>query len=163
VTPDTKRSRHRCPDLEPRVGEDQGAVLGSTSLVQGAGIDVSDVSLRLDLPVMVAATVVLVPIIWNGFVIRRWEGVVFVGFYAAYVTYLVLDANGSNAPSASVRSATMASALWVLSARDTSIAGVPAEQPRDHRRAAGCLHCSAKANRHGPNRDAARSRSSHVR
>ncbi|MFT5564958.1 MAG: cation:H+ antiporter, partial [Myxococcota bacterium] len=60
------------------------AVLGSTSLVQGAGIEVSDVSLRLDLPVMVAATVVLVPIIWNGFVIRRWEGVVFVGFYAAY-------------------------------------------------------------------------------
>ena len=29
--------------------------------------------------------------------IPRWEGFVLVGFYAAYVAYLVLDASASNA------------------------------------------------------------------
>ena len=76
------------------------SVLGVTSLVSGGGIEVSDASIRLDLPVMLAATVVLLPIIWNGFVITRWEGIILVGFYAAYVAYLVLDANGSDATSA---------------------------------------------------------------
>ena len=51
----------------------------------------SDVSLRLDFPVMLAATVVLVPIVWNGFEIKRWEGFVLIAFYAVYVVYLVLE------------------------------------------------------------------------
>ena len=73
------------------------SVLGLTSIVASDGIPVSDVSLRLDFPVMLAATVVLVPIVWNGFVIKRWEGFVLIAFYAAYVLYLVLDANDSSA------------------------------------------------------------------
>jgi cation:H+ antiporter len=73
------------------------SVLGLTSIVSSDGIPVSDVSLRLDFPVMLAATVVLVPIVWNGFQIKRWEGVVLIGFYAAYVAYLVLDASDSSA------------------------------------------------------------------
>jgi len=76
------------------------SVLGLTSIVSSDGIPVSDVSLRLDFPVMLAATVVLVPIVWNGFQITRWEGFVLVGFYAAYVAYLVLDAGDSSAASA---------------------------------------------------------------
>lgn len=73
------------------------SVLGLSSIVSGNGIPVSDVSLRLDLPVMLAATFVLVPIVWNGFRIERWEGFVLIAFYALYVTYLVLDANDSSA------------------------------------------------------------------
>jgi len=73
------------------------SVLGLTSMVSSDGVPVADVSLRLDLPVMMAATVVLVPIVWNGFEIRRWEGVVLIAFYAVYVTYLVLDASDSSA------------------------------------------------------------------
>jgi cation:H+ antiporter len=73
------------------------SVLGLSSIVSGKGIPVSDVSLRLDLPVMLAATIVLVPIIWNGFEIQRWEGFVLISFYALYVAYLVLDANNSSA------------------------------------------------------------------
>lgn len=73
------------------------SVLGLTSIVASDGIPVSDVSLRLDFPVMLAATIVLVPIVWNGFEIRRWEGVVLVSFYVAYVAYLVLDASDSSA------------------------------------------------------------------
>jgi cation:H+ antiporter len=73
------------------------SVLGLTSVVSSDGIPVADVSLRLDLPVMMAATVVLVPIVWNGFEIKRWEGCVLIAFYAVYVTYLVLEANDSSA------------------------------------------------------------------
>jgi len=68
------------------------SVLGLTSIVSSDGIPVSDSSLRLDFPVMLAATVVLVPIVWNGSRIRRWEGLVLMGFYAVYVVYLVSDA-----------------------------------------------------------------------
>ena len=73
------------------------SVLGLTSIVASDGIPVSDVSLRLDFPVMLAATIVLVPIVWNGFQIKRWEGFVLIAFYAAYVAYLVLDASDSSA------------------------------------------------------------------
>jgi cation:H+ antiporter len=73
------------------------SVLGLSAVVSSDGIPVSDVSLRLDLPVMLAATVVLVPIVWNGFEIRRWEGLVLIAFYAVYVLYLVLDASDSSA------------------------------------------------------------------
>jgi cation:H+ antiporter len=73
------------------------SVLGLTSIVASDGIPVSDVSLRLDFPVMLAATIVLVPIVWNGFEIKRWEGFVLIAFYAAYVAYLVLDASDSSA------------------------------------------------------------------
>ena len=38
------------------------SVLGVTSIVSRDGIEVSDVSIRLDLPVMLAATIVLLPI-----------------------------------------------------------------------------------------------------
>lgn len=68
-------------------------VLGATSAVSSDGIAVSDAALRLDLPVMLAATFVLLPILWTGFEIRRWEGIVMVLFYVAYVTFLVLDAS----------------------------------------------------------------------
>lgn len=73
------------------------SVLGLTSIVSSDGIPVSDVSLRLDFPVMLAATIVLVPIVWSGFEIKRWEGLVLVVFYAVYVVYLVLDASDSSA------------------------------------------------------------------
>jgi cation:H+ antiporter len=73
------------------------SVLGLTSIVASDGIPVSDVSLRLDFPVMLAATIVLVPIVWSGFQIKRWEGFVLIAFYATYVAYLVLDANDSSA------------------------------------------------------------------
>lgn len=72
-------------------------VLGATGIVSPDGVNVTDASLRLDLPVMLAATIVLVPIFWNGFEIRRWEGFVLVFFYIVYVVYLVLNANGSDA------------------------------------------------------------------
>lgn len=70
-------------------------VLGLTGVVSPDPVPVADSSLRVDFPVMLAATLVLVPIIWKGFEIRRGEGLVLMAFYGLYVTYLVLDANDS--------------------------------------------------------------------
>lgn len=70
--------------------------LGVTGLVSG-GVEVAPGLLRLDLPVMLAATLVLVPVFWSGFEIHRWEGVALLGAYAAYVSYLVLAVGGHEA------------------------------------------------------------------
>ena len=72
-------------------------VLGLTGIVSPDSIAVTDSSLQVDFPVMLAATIVLVPIIWRGFEIRRWEGLVLMAFYALYVTFLVLDSGDSDA------------------------------------------------------------------
>ena len=65
-------------------------VLGATGIVSSSGIPVTTASLRLDFPVMLAATIVLVPIVWRGFRIARWEGILLVAFYALYVLFLAL-------------------------------------------------------------------------
>ena len=88
-------------------------MLGLAGAVSSSGVNVTDASLRLDLPVMIAATIVLVPIFWNGFQIKRWEGFVLVAFYAVYVVYLVLDANDSDAADV-VRPAALIAAPLVL-------------------------------------------------
>ena len=74
------------------------AVLGASALVSDAGIEVSSQALRLDFPVMLAATVVLIPICWNGFHIRKWEGAVLTAFYAAYVAYLIFQSGDDGVP-----------------------------------------------------------------
>ncbi|MFP5322998.1 MAG: calcium/sodium antiporter [Acidimicrobiia bacterium] len=72
-------------------------VLGLTGIVSPDAIPVADSSLRIDFPVMLAATIVLLPIVWKGFRIDRWEGIVLVGFYVLYVVFLILDANDAEA------------------------------------------------------------------
>jgi len=67
-------------------------VLGASAVVAPDGVVVRDQALRLDLPVMLLSAVLLVPIVWNGFRITRWEGLVLMAAYVAYSAYLVLDA-----------------------------------------------------------------------
>ncbi len=74
------------------------SVLGASAAVSKSGIPVSDDALRLDLPVMLVATLVLLPICWNGFMIKRWEGLILAAFYVAYVAFLVFEAGDSSAP-----------------------------------------------------------------
>lgn len=74
------------------------AVLGASAAISSEGIAVNRELIRLDYPVMLAATLVLIPICWNGFAIRRWEGALLTAFYVAYVAYLVMDAGDSTAP-----------------------------------------------------------------
>jgi cation:H+ antiporter len=48
---------------------------------------------------MIGATIALLPICWNGFQIKRWEGFVLLSFYVLYVLYLLLDTNDHSATS----------------------------------------------------------------
>jgi len=54
-------------------------------------------ALNFDLWVMVAVALACLPIFMTGQVIARWEGAVFLGYYMAYVTYLVLAAQQHDA------------------------------------------------------------------
>jgi cation:H+ antiporter len=67
-------------------------VLGSAAALAPAGVPVAPGVLRFDLPLMVAVAVLAVPVLFTGRLVSRWEGVLFLGLYATYVTYLVLDA-----------------------------------------------------------------------
>jgi cation:H+ antiporter len=74
-------------------------VLGMSSVVSSNGVAVQESAIRLDIPVMIGATIALLPICWNGFQIKRWEGFVLAGFYVLYVLYLLLDTNDHSATS----------------------------------------------------------------
>ncbi|MCU0261219.1 MAG: calcium/sodium antiporter [Ilumatobacteraceae bacterium] len=69
------------------------AVLGITAAVSPSPLPVADGALNVDLPVMLAAAIACLPMFANGYELKRWEGAVFVTLYAAYVGWLVLDAN----------------------------------------------------------------------
>ncbi len=66
------------------------AVLGASAWVSPDGLKVSDAALHFDIPVMIACAFACWPVFYKGFNISRWEGIVFVLYYAAYVGYLIL-------------------------------------------------------------------------
>ena len=68
------------------------AVLGLTALLAPAGVPVSSAALRLDIPVMIAVAVACLPVFFTGHLIARWEGALFLGYYLAYASYLILYA-----------------------------------------------------------------------
>jgi len=67
-------------------------VLGLASAASPHGVPVAPGAMAFDVPVMVAAAVACLPIFFTGYRISRWEGVLFLGYYGAYVAYLVLAA-----------------------------------------------------------------------
>lgn len=70
------------------------AVLGMSSLVSPAGLNVAPALLAFDLPVMIAVATACLPIFLTGNRIARWEGALFLSYYCLYVTYLVFAATG---------------------------------------------------------------------
>ena len=74
-------------------------VLGVSGLLAPDGLAVTPSMVQLDFPVMIAAAVGCLPIYARGATIPRWQGIVFVGGYVAYTTYLVLDATRHEATS----------------------------------------------------------------
>ncbi len=69
-------------------------VLGLASLVSPSAIPVAANALAFDFPVMIAVAVACLPIFFSGYRINRWEGLLFLAYYAAYTLYLVLFATG---------------------------------------------------------------------
>ncbi len=73
------------------------AVLGLTSLLAPNGVSVPAPALAFDIPVMIAVAVACLPIFFTGFKVARWEGWLFLAYYAIYVLYLILDATQHDA------------------------------------------------------------------
>ena len=68
------------------------AVLGLTAVVAPGGVPVSAAALSFDLPVMIAVAVACLPVFFTGHLIARWEGILFLAYYAIYTAYLILSA-----------------------------------------------------------------------
>jgi cation:H+ antiporter len=66
------------------------AVLGLSAVFAPGGINVSSSALHFDIPVMIAVAVACLPIFFTGNVIARWEGLLFFGYYLAYIAYLII-------------------------------------------------------------------------
>ena len=71
--------------------------LGLAGLVAPAGLPLAPSVLTFDLWVMLAVAVACLPVFFTGREIARWEGAVFLGYYAAYVAYLILAAQQHDA------------------------------------------------------------------
>lgn len=65
-------------------------ILGVAAVV--APVSVPPVARAFDLPVMVAVCIACLPIFFIGFRIARWEGAMFLAYYAAYTAYLIMAA-----------------------------------------------------------------------
>jgi cation:H+ antiporter len=72
-------------------------VLGGAALASPGPIPISEQALAFDIPVMVAVALACLPVFFTGHKIARWEGVLFLAYYALYTTWLVLAARGSTA------------------------------------------------------------------
>lgn len=66
------------------------AVLGITGVV--SPVIVSSGARGFNLPFMLAVAVACLPIFADGFILRRWQGAVFLSYYVAYLVWLGLDA-----------------------------------------------------------------------
>ena len=72
-------------------------VLGISALVAPAALPVSSGMLSFDLPIMIAVAVACLPIFFTGYVIARWEGLLFLAYYLAYTLWLFLHATDHDA------------------------------------------------------------------
>jgi len=72
-------------------------VLGISAMVAEGGLTVPPSLLAFDLPVMVAVAVACLPVLFTGHLIARWEGALFLAYYVAYTTYLILYAQDHDA------------------------------------------------------------------
>ena len=66
-------------------------ILGVTCLVPAGGVAVSSHLIRVDIPVMLGVALLCIPVFVSGREISRWEGGLFVGAYAAYLGYLIMQ------------------------------------------------------------------------
>jgi cation:H+ antiporter len=76
-----------------------GMVLGLPAILFGQGIPVPEAAIAIDLPLMLASAVALLPLAFTGFILARWEGSLFVLLYTAYLLFVVLASTEHDAAS----------------------------------------------------------------
>lgn len=67
-------------------------IIGLTAIALPGGIVVQPGVVGFDIPVMIAASMVCLPIFITGSLVSRWEGIFFLGYYIAFTVYLILTA-----------------------------------------------------------------------
>jgi cation:H+ antiporter len=67
-----------------------GAVLGFASLITPGGISIPEAASNFDFVLMTGVAVLLLPVVYTGMAVARWEGVMFLLYYVAYTVYLLL-------------------------------------------------------------------------
>jgi len=72
-------------------------IMGIAALVTPGGLPVAPALVSFDIPVMIAVAFACLPIFATGNRIARWEGALFLAYYAAYLGYLILDATRHDA------------------------------------------------------------------
>ena len=72
-------------------------VLGLASIFSPTGIEVLPAVIGFDIPIMIAVALACLPIFFTGGVISRKEGLLLLGYYVAYTTYLILAASHHDA------------------------------------------------------------------
>jgi cation:H+ antiporter len=72
-------------------------VVGTTSLVSPGGLAVASAAINFDMPVMIAASILCLPIFFVNYRIGRWEGALFLSYYVLYTLYLFLAASQHDA------------------------------------------------------------------
>jgi cation:H+ antiporter len=72
-------------------------VLGAASVAAPEGVRVPAAAIFFDIPVMIAVAVASLPIFFTGHLISRFEGVLFLAYYGAYIAYLFLNAGDHGA------------------------------------------------------------------
>jgi cation:H+ antiporter len=72
-------------------------ILGIAALATPGGLSVAPALVNFDIPVMIAVAFACLPIFATGQRIARWEGALFLGYYVAYVGYLILAATRHDA------------------------------------------------------------------
>lgn len=71
--------------------------VGLSGLVAPDGLAIAPAVLNFDAWVMVATALACLPVFFTGREIARWEGAIFVAYYVAYATYLILAAQQHDA------------------------------------------------------------------
>lgn len=74
-----------------------GLVLGLAAVLTPDGLPVAEAAIAFDLPVLVAVSFALLPVVFTGLAIGRAEGALFVGYYLAYTGFVLLDASDHDA------------------------------------------------------------------
>lgn len=72
-------------------------VIGVASLIAPEGISVPQSILRFDLPVAIASAIACLPVFFTDYKISRLEGFIFLFYYAAYIAYILLEAQKHDA------------------------------------------------------------------
>jgi cation:H+ antiporter len=90
------------------------AVLGASALASPSGVEVSAMALRTELPIMIAVSVVCLPVFLTGSRISRGEGAYFLLAYAGYIAYEIAVANHAELAFASGPALYAALAAWAL-------------------------------------------------